>query len=129
MDAQGRPIAAFVASASVHESQLVEPTLEQRWVENLPVCLIGDKAYDSDELDAKLQAVGVEMIAPHRKNRVKVKTQDGRKLRRVKRRYKIERTNAWIKNYRRLIVRWEWYSQNLLGFVLLAAIALYLKNT
>lgn len=128
MDAQGRPVAAFIASASVHESQLVEPTLEKRWVNNLPVCLIGDKAYDSDELDAKLRAIGVEMIAPHKKNRVKPKTQDGRKLRTMKRRYKIERTNGWIKNYRRLCLRYEWYSQNLLGFVLLAAIALYLKK-
>jgi transposase len=129
VDAHGRPIAAFVASASVHESQLVEPTLEKRWVKNQPTRLIGDKAYDSDELDAKLWAIGIEMIAPHKKNRVKPKTQDGRKLRRAKRRFKIERTNGWIKNYRRLCLRYEWYSKNVLGFVLLAAVVLYLKNT
>lgn len=128
MDAQGRPLAAFVASASVHESQLVEPTLGTRWVEKSPVRLVGDKAYDSDDLDAKLARQNIEMIAPHKKNRVKPKTQDGRKLRRVKKRWKMERTNAWIKNYRRLCQRWEFYSQNLLGFVLLACIHLYLKR-
>ena len=33
--------------------------------------------------------MGIEMIAPHRKNGRKLKTQDGRKLRRHKRRWKI----------------------------------------
>ncbi|WP_162426437.1 hypothetical protein [Pontibacter pudoricolor] len=52
----------------------------------MPHCLIGDRAYDSDPLDEKLREKGVELIAPHRKNRVKKKTQDGRKLRRYKKR-------------------------------------------
>jgi hypothetical protein len=33
--------------------------------------LIGDRAYDSDPLDAELRKDGVEMIAPHRGNRSK----------------------------------------------------------
>ena len=36
--------------------------------------------------------------------------QDGRKLRRYRRRWKIERTIAWISSFRRLIVRHEYYS-------------------
>ena len=40
------------------------------------------------------------MIAPHRRNRRKPKTQDGRKLRRYKRRWKIERLFAWLGNFR-----------------------------
>jgi transposase len=47
------------------------------------------------------------MICPHRRNRKKPKTQGGRKLRRYKRRWKFERTFAWLSNYRRLVVRWE----------------------
>jgi hypothetical protein len=31
--------------------------------------LIGDRAYDSDPLDADLREVGIEIIASHRKNR------------------------------------------------------------
>ena len=58
--------------------KLVEPTLESRWVEEVPKRLIGDKAYDSDPLDQTLaKEHGVEMIAPNRRNRVR-KTQDGR---------------------------------------------------
>jgi transposase len=40
-------------------------------------------------------------------NRRKLPTQDGRKLRRYKRRWKIERSIAWVGNFRRLVVRYE----------------------
>ena len=52
--------------------------------------LVGDKAYDSNPLDEKLQQRGIEMMAPQRGNRKMKKTQDGRKLRRYKRRWKVE---------------------------------------
>jgi hypothetical protein len=38
-------------------------------IEAKPDNLIGDRAYDSDQLDAALRAQGTEMIAPHRSNR------------------------------------------------------------
>jgi hypothetical protein len=60
----------------------------------LPQRLIGDRAYDADPLDSELAKLGVEMIAPHRRNRKRPKTQDGRSLRRYKRRWKIERLFA-----------------------------------
>ncbi len=77
-------------------------------MDELPEKLIGDKAYDSDPLDERLAQMGVEMIAPHKTNRVKPKTQDGRKLRRYKRRWKVERFFAWVFNYRRCVVRYEY---------------------
>ena len=60
-------------------------------IEAKPENLIGDRAYDSDPLDEKLRQRGVEMIAPHKSNRVKRKTQDGRRLRRYQRRWIVER--------------------------------------
>ena len=60
-----------------------------------PPRLIGDKAYDSDPLDQRVrQHFRVELIAPHRWNRSKPVTQDGRVLRRYRRRWKIERLFA-----------------------------------
>lgn len=56
--------------------------------------MIYDRAADSDPLRARLAENGIELICPHRKNRKKAKTQDGRKLRRYKRRWKIERSTA-----------------------------------
>jgi transposase len=89
--------------------------------------LIGDKAYDSDPLDEQLRAAGIELIAPHKANRVKPATQDGRKLRRYRRRWKIERLNAWLQNYRRVLVRHEHIAENYLGFLHLACIILLLN--
>ena len=88
---RGRPVGVLIASASRHEVRLVEPTLDACIVSELPVILIGDKAYDSDPLDVSLRDRGVEMVAPHKKNRKKLATQDGRRLRRYKRRFKVER--------------------------------------
>jgi len=93
-DASGLPLAVHAASASPHEVTLVEATLAASCAGEEPERLIGDRAYDSDPLDGALEERGIEMIAPHRRNRKKRKTQDGRKLRRFKRRWKIERLFA-----------------------------------
>jgi hypothetical protein len=52
--------------------------------------LIGDRAYDSDPLDEELRNNGIEMIAPHRSNRIKPPTQDRRRLNRYMRRWLVE---------------------------------------
>jgi transposase len=117
-DASGLPVAACLARASPHEVKLVETTL---FIAGKPEKLIGDKAYDSDKLDDDLlKKHGVELIAPRRRNRTKAKTQDGRKLRRYKRRWKVERRFAWLQNFRRLVVRYERHADNFLAFLLLA---------
>jgi hypothetical protein len=69
-DCHGLAIAVRVTSASPNESTLVEDTLGQRHVAALPERMIGDRAYDSDRLDARLQQDhGVELIAPNRRRR------------------------------------------------------------
>lgn len=89
--------------------------------------MVGDRAYDSDSLDAALAERGIEMIAPHRRNRKKTKTQDSRKLRRHKKRWKIERLFAWLGNFRRLVVRYERKVENYLGLVRLGCIVILLR--
>lgn len=126
-DRTGLPVALHTCSASPHEVTLVAATLEARLVEELPVRLIGDEAYDADPLDAALRERGVEMIAPHRRNR-RHKTQDGRPLRRYKRRWKGERLFAWLGNFRRVVVRYEHHAENYLGFVHVAAARILLGH-
>lgn len=126
-DGAGLPLAIYLASASPHEVTLVEDTLANRFVAKIPRRIIGDKAYDSDPLDQILEGQGIEMIAPHRSNRKKPKTQDGRVLRRYKRRWKIERLFAWLFNFRRLLVRHEYYSENFLAFVSLGCIKILIR--
>jgi transposase len=126
-DGASLPLAVYTGAASPHEATLVEDTLSESFTEQQPRRLIGDKAYDSDPLDAALTEQGIEMIAPHKKNRTKVKTQDARPLRRYRRRWKIERLFAWLQNFRRLVVRYEYHSDNFLGFVHLGCMIILLR--
>jgi transposase len=126
-DRSGLPIALRTESASPAEIKLVPATLEARILPDVPERLIGDKAYDSDEMDQQLmQEYGMELIAPNKVNR-RVPTQDGRPLRRYKRRWKIERLFAWLFNFRRLVVRYEYHAENFQGLVHLAAALILLR--
>ncbi len=126
-DGGGLPIALGTASASPNEVTLVAATLAESLTSRWPERLIGDGAYESDALDADLARLGVEMIAPHRRNR-KHPTQDGRPLRRYRRRWKIERLFAWMQNFRRLVVRYEVRSDNFLGMAHLACALILLRH-
>ena len=108
---------------------MVEATLEHRFVAAKPKRLIADRGYDSDELDDRLQQKhGIELSAPNRRCRTRAASQDGRKLRRYRRRWKIERFFAWVKNFRRLPMRWERNSPNFLGMVQLACLLILLRR-
>jgi len=127
-DSAGLPLAIYTESAAPHEVRLVQETLLARFTDERPAKLIGDKAYDSDPLDKDLAAFGTELIAPHKANRKRAKIQDRRKLRRYKRRWKIERLFAWLQNFRRVLVRFDYHDANYLGFVHLACIVILLRN-
>ena len=127
-DASGFPVAACVESASPHEVKLVEKTIDSCFTPYAPEKIIGDKAYDSDPLDKKLMEDRcIELIAPHKTNRKKAKTQDGRKLRPYRRRWKVERLFAWLQNFRRLVVRYEYHVQNFLSMVQLGCAIILLR--
>jgi transposase len=126
-DRAGLPVAVSTASASPHEVTLVGATLRELLIKEPPKRLIGDAAYDSDRLDAELAPIGIEMIAPHRSNR-KNHTQDGRPLRRYRHRWRVERLFAWLQNFRRLVVRYEFRHDNFLGMVHLGCIIILLRH-
>jgi transposase len=126
-DRHGLPVALRAESASPAEVKLVAATLQERFVADVPEQLIGDKAYDSDRLDEQLlQEYGMEMIAPNRRGRSR--TQDGRPLRRYRRRWKIERLFAWLFNFRRLVVRYEYHAENFQAFLHLGAVIILLRH-
>jgi transposase len=126
-DGHGLPLAIYTSSASPAEVTLVAATIDQRFVPDVPERLIGDKAYDSDRLDEKmLHEYGTDVIAPNRRNR-RQRTQDGRPLRRYRRRWKIERLFAWLANFRRLVVRYEYHAENYLGFLHLGCAIILLR--
>jgi transposase len=93
--------------------KLVEATLAQVRVRTgcrrrgKPNRLIADRGYDSNRVRALLVKRGIEPIIPARTNNSVATHQDGRKLRRYKRRWIIERSNSWLQTFRRLVVRYE----------------------
>lgn len=114
-DGQGFPLGVSVHSASPAEVTLAAETLSTVRVGNgqpgrprqKPQRIIADKAYDSDSFRDWLADRGIELVCPHRRRRKKPPTQDGRKLRRYQRRWKIERSISWLGNFRRVLTRWD----------------------
>jgi len=126
-DANGLPLAIHTEAASPAEVTLVEATLERRLVEEKPLRLIADKAYDSDPLRERLLDLDILLIAPHRQGRTKPAFNDGRWLSRYRKRWKIERLFAWLHNFRRLVVRYEYHSENYLALLQLACAIILLR--
>jgi transposase len=127
VDAHGLPIGLRVCTAGEHEVKQAEASVVSCWTKSLPERLIADRAFDSDALDRALAEFGLDMIVPHRKNR-KHRTQDGRKLRRYKRRWKVERFFSWLGNFRRLLVRHERRVANYEGFAHIATIIILVRS-
>ena len=65
------PLSVTTHAANHHEVRLVELCFDFYMIEAKLENLIGDRAYDSDPLDAELRKDGIEMIAPHRSNQSK----------------------------------------------------------
>ena len=128
VDRHGLPLSVSTHAANHHEVRLVQLCFDFYMIEAKPENLIGDRAYDSDPLDEELRKDGIEMIAPHRSNRSKPPTQDRRRLSRYMRRWLVERFFAWIQWQRRILVRWEYYAQNFLGFVQLACLVVLFRR-
>ena len=93
-----------------------------------PARVIADKGYDSDALRARLRRRGIALIAPHRSNRHRTPPQDGRVLRRYRRRWTVERTNAWLGNFRRLVVRYDRSLTIYQAFVHIACLIIVLRR-
>src|ERR1700751_3975856 len=96
-DGEGIPRGVRLESASPAEVPLAEPTLGEVSVpqprgrpRQKPKRVIADAGYDSDPLRKRLRQRGIELIAPYRKNNKKRRYEDGRKMRRYKRRWIVE---------------------------------------
>lgn len=115
VDGNGIPVGAQLASAQLAECRLAESTLAQvkvpRKGRGRPRShwkrVIADRGYDSDALRMRFHKRQTELIVPYRKHVRNRRFEDKRKLRRYRKRWKIERTNAWLQNFRRIQVRYD----------------------
>jgi Transposase DDE domain len=91
-DGHGLLLTVHVASASPHETKLVGPTIERCFLAETPERLIGDRGYYCDPLDVQIrERSGAELVARHNSTRSRKATQDGRVLRRYRRRLRLLR--------------------------------------
>ena len=126
-DARGLPVGVDVASARPHEVSLIEPLLATCSLRRPVRRLIYDRAADSNSLRVRLNNRGIDLICPNRSFR-QHKTQDLRKLRRHRRRWKVERTITWLRSFRRLVIRYDYHDYMFRGFAQLACLLLVLRR-
>ena len=86
--------------------------------------ILADKGYDADHLCDKINQAGADVVIPPRRNR---KTQRAYDTELYKERNHVERFFAKLKQFRRVATRYDKLLVNFMGFVKLAAIAIWLK--
>ena len=85
---------------------------------------LADKGYDADHFCDSVEQAGSECVIPPKRNR-KVRRAYDAEL--YKERNRIERFFAKLKQFRRVATRYDKLLQNFMGFVKLAALAIWLK--
>ena len=86
--------------------------------------ILADKGYDADHLCEKIEQTRADVVIPPRRNR---KTQRAYDTEIYKERNLVERFFAKLKQFRRVATRYDKLLVNFMGFVKLAAIAIWLK--
>ena len=132
VDGNGIPLALVISRASRAEVRLAQETLDRVRVprksgrpRKRPERLVADKAYDSDEFRLWLRRKGVIPCIPPRENR------KGRRKKweeEYKERWRVERTFAWVENFRRLVVRYERMAKMYEAFCIVALILICLRE-
>jgi putative transposase len=86
--------------------------------------LLADKGYDADHLVEKMDEAGIQVVIPPKRNRKSPRACDTDLY---KERNRIERFFNKLKQFRRVATRYDKLLANFMGFVKLAAIAIWLK--
>ena len=114
-DAKGRLIALLLTGGETHDCPVAERLIKR--VEPAER-LLGDKAYDSNELRDELAQRGTKPVIPNRSNR-KLRFSFNKRL--YKLRWRIESAFNRLKDFRRIATRYDKLARNYLASVCLAA--------
>ena len=118
VEGNGLPIGFHLDSANCAEVRLAERTLDTIRVsrrhgrpKQRPDKLVADRAYESGAFRRVLRRRGIRMCIPPKRRPASWRAKRGRPVLARKDeywlRYKVERSFAWLGNYRRLLIRWE----------------------
>jgi len=136
-DGSGIPLTLLTAAANISEYTLALLTIDQISVAARPLhphrrpeLLVADKGYDASWLRAALSKRGIRHKIPkRRKTGQKQEPSYNTAIRSYyKTRWIVERTNAWLQNYRRVVVRWDRTCENYEAFIELACILICLRR-
>jgi putative transposase len=86
--------------------------------------ILADKGYDADHLCNRIENTGTQLVIPPKRNRKVQRPYDADLY---KERNRIERFFNKLKQFRRVATRYDKLLANFMGFVKLAAIAIWLK--
>jgi transposase len=126
VDFLGIPFNVAFASGERHDLPLAIPTIMNNPI-GKPATLLADKGYDSSKFKAMLKKLGIKPNIPERNIKGRKKQTDYN-IPLGKMRFKVERTNAWIKSFRRLHFRFDYSLTSFKAFTYLALIVICLRK-
>jgi transposase len=118
VEGRGLPLGFHLAGANEAEVRLAEQTLNTIRVahprgrpKRRPQKLVADRGYDSRAFRALLRRRGIGMCIPPKRRPASWRAKRGRPVVAHKAdyrlRYTVERSFAWLGNFRQLLIRWE----------------------
>lgn len=132
VDKEGLPLSIQLASGNVHDLPLALPTLETIRVgrKTRPDLVLADKGYDSCSFRKALRQKGIKANIPERQYRKRRKRGRPPKYdpELGKTRFTVERTNGWLKSFRRIHFRFDRSLLMFEAWVLLACLVICLRR-
>ena len=131
VEADGGPLAAIVAAANVHDTKLLEATIEAIVVErpqiteDSPQHLCLDKGYDNP---TGWNATVQNEYVPHIRRIGEEKFDEKNRKRHPARRWVVERTLGWMSKCRAILIRYAKKACNYLGLIQLCCGLLWFRR-
>ena len=119
MDALGNPTHIHLSPGNIHDATEAPILIAAAEGANF----IGDKGYDSNAIVEAIEKKEMTAVIPSKENRLQKRDIDPHLY---KERHLVENFFCKLKQYRRVATRYEKTSANFLGFVLFAAIRVWL---
>lgn len=130
VDADGGPLGVAIAGANVHDTKLLEATIDAMIVERPnpdthTQHLALDKGYDNPTGHTTVEKT---RYTGHIRRIGEERLDDRGRKRHPPRRWVVERTHAWLNTCRAILVRYATKSSNYLALIQLACILLWFRR-
>jgi transposase len=131
------PLAYLVTAANVSEVTVGLKVVDRVRVprrhgrpKKRPASLGADKSYDSADFRQGLRRRRIQPSVPQRKwpNRRRRPGRPPETHEASKSRWKVERSHGWLDNWRRLVTRYDWYTQSYVAFLTIACFMVALSR-